>query len=109
MHAQFLNEFSQVVERIYASATNPAAWPETVRAMATLQRSPKATLLTATTAPQNGGFIFPHGLSETALQLWGTKYINDDIWVRKALEKNLLRQGNVMLTPDLLTFESVFR
>lgn len=99
---RLLDRFSGVVGGIYDAAINPEQWPSVVKTIADLHDCPQALLLTPGTAPRDGGFVFPHGISESTLQLWSTKYVHHDPWVRAALEKDLYHDGNVLFSEDLL-------
>jgi DNA-binding CsgD family transcriptional regulator/PAS domain-containing protein len=102
---RLLERFSNVVDCIYSAALDPQRWPKAVQAVAGLHGSPKANLLTPLASPREGGFIFSHGISESAIQLWGTKYVSHDIWAHKVLERKLMREGNVILGTELVTDE----
>ncbi len=59
----------------------------------------------------NGGFVFPHGISETAMLDWSTGYIDMDPWTQAGL-----RQGwearkvfiDTDLVPDQEFLDSLF-
>ena len=97
-----LDQFSNVVDGIYGAALSPNQWPAAVKQIADLHQCPKALLLTPSTSPRDGGFVFPHGLSEADLQLWAAKYVQHDPWVRAAIQKDVYYDGRVFFSEDLL-------
>ncbi|HZZ94344.1 MAG TPA: helix-turn-helix transcriptional regulator [Usitatibacter sp.] len=97
-----LEHFSRVVDRIYEAGLRPELWPRAVESIAGLHGCDKALLNTPSLSPASGGFVFPHGLSESTLELWGTKFVEHDPWVRAALEKDLFHEGTVVLGDDLV-------
>jgi DNA-binding CsgD family transcriptional regulator/PAS domain-containing protein len=105
IEGRLLDRFSSTVDRIYAAAVDPSLWPAAVQSIAELHQSPKANLLTPITSPKDGGFIFPFGISESAIQLWANKYVSHDIWAKRVLERRLMNEGNVILGPELVTDE----
>jgi DNA-binding CsgD family transcriptional regulator len=104
---RLLERFSTTVERIYAASLNPSLWPDAVKAVAQLHGSPKANLLTPTTPPARGGFIFPTGFAQSDIELWGEKYVEHDIWAHRVVERNLAVEGNVILGSELVTEEEL--
>lgn len=106
-----LHCFSRVVESIYDAALEPARWPDTVAHIAHLHGSDKALLFTPILAPGDGGFAFPHGISETAMLDWGSRYIQHDLWTREGMGRDLAPGEAVIdtdLVPDDTLLESVF-
>ena len=67
----------------------------------------KGLLFTPYVPPQNGGLIFPAGLSEDTLQLWGTRYIEHDIWSRRVHERSLWKAGEVLLDEQMVAQEEL--
>ncbi|HSN19363.1 MAG TPA: helix-turn-helix transcriptional regulator [Usitatibacter sp.] len=98
-----LRRFSATVDKMYAAALEPSRWPDAVSSIAALHASPKANLLTPTTSPAEGGFIFSVGFSPADIELWGQKYFAHDIWARRVMERGLAREGNVILGSELVT------
>ena len=105
MDGHMLEQFSRVVDSIYAAALRADLWPIAIEGIARLQASPKANFLTPMTVPAHGGFIFPYGLSESALETWDAKYRDDDVWFQAAARKGLLGLGQVLLNDDMMSKE----
>src|SRR5688572_17639244 len=89
--------FSELVHQIYEAAIYPERWSELMATIAASFGTEKGLLFTPYVAPQNGGFIFPAGISEDTLQLWATSYIDLDIWAKGGMERDLWRTGNVLI------------
>jgi len=102
MQARHLRQFSLAVGTIYDAALEPSRWPEAVRQIAGLHATDKALIFTPVLAPQDGGFVFPHGLTEQVLQEWGTKYITHDVWTQAGIARGLGADGTAVLDTDLV-------
>lgn len=98
---------SELIHLIYGAAFHPEQWSTVVASIAASLNSSKAFLFTPYLAPQHGGFVFPFGFDEVAIQLWATTYIKHDIRAAQLREKGLLRDGVVVLDEDLVPQEQV--
>ena len=107
MPATQLEQFSVLVHQIYAASAEPSRWPETVGAVAQAMGAMQAVLFTPYVGPGCGGLMFPWRVEEKDLILWGTKYINHDIWSQSAQRKGLWAAGAVILDEDLVTQEEL--
>jgi len=96
-------ELSQLLHRIYEAAVDPRQWTEAVAAVAASLQAHKGMLFTPYLGPQDGGLVFPWNLSETDLQLWGTRFMAHDIWSNAGLECGFWqREGAVCADGDLV-------
>lgn len=93
----------EVIGRIYDGALQPEAWSGIVRAIVEFVGGAKGLILTSTTRPDQGGFVFPYGLSESALQQWADRYIEHDLWTQAGVRKNVFREANVVLDEELVS------
>lgn len=98
-----LQRFSAFVQQIYEGCTDPLAWTRIVALLADHLEAEKGLLLTPFDAPDHGGFVFPHGISQSYIALWKTRYLPEDLWARRAAERGLLQTGNVVLARDIVT------
>ncbi len=101
-------QFSTVVETIYDAAVNPSQWPGAVQAIAELHGRDKAMLFTPTSAPADGGFVFPHGIPQEFLVEWATRYIEHDLWMQAGIRRRTAL-GEPVIDSDLVAdheFES---
>jgi DNA-binding CsgD family transcriptional regulator/PAS domain-containing protein len=102
-----LERFNALVHQIYEGATDIAAWTHIVSAVADYLEAEKGLLLTPFDPPGKGGFIFPHSISQQHIALWKSRYLPEDVWARRAAERNLVYEGNVVLGRDLVTDEEL--
>lgn len=93
---------SDVAHLIYDASVHPERWNGVVAAIAASFGSSKGLLFTPFIAPQHGGLIFPAGIDESALQLWGSSYIDKDIWAQRAQARGLWRTGAVLRDQELV-------
>lgn len=93
---------SDLVHLIYDASVRPQRWNEVVAAIAASFGSSKGLLFTPFLAPQHGGLIFPAGIDEAALQLWASRYIDQDIWAQCAQARGLWRAGTVLLDDEMV-------
>ena len=96
------NHLSDLVHQIYDASVHPERWNAVVAAIAASLGSTKGLLFTPFLAPQHGGLLFPAGIDEAALQLWGSSYIEHDIWAQRAQAHGQLRVGEVMVDDDIV-------
>ncbi len=109
MAVRALERFSETVDAIYAASLNPELWQNAVGAIAQQHRAPMANLLTPTTAPPEGGFIFSVGIPESALQLWGSKFVAHDVWAQRVVKDKLAVEGAVFTGSELVADDELER
>lgn len=93
---------SGLVHQIYEASVHPERWNDAVAAIAASFGSTKGLLFTPYMAPQHGGLIFPYGISEATLQLWGSSYIDHDIWAKTVQMRQLWSDGAVWLDDEMV-------
>ena len=93
-----------LIGRIYDASLDARAWPQVVTDIASLQDTDKALLFTPTHLPTQGGFVFPVGISESAMQQWADCYAPHDVWTR-AVKLKGLAEGDVATDEDLVPHE----
>jgi DNA-binding CsgD family transcriptional regulator/PAS domain-containing protein len=87
---------------IYAASAEPARWHEAVAAIAHAMKAVQVLLFTPYVGPANGGFFYPWGIQERDLVLYGTKYIDHDLWAQSAQRKGLMQEGVVAFDHELV-------
>ncbi len=102
-----LERFNSLVHLIYEGATDISAWSRIVSAVANHIDAEKGLLLTPFDAPGKGGFIFPHGITQQHIELWKSRYLPEDLWARRMVERGLFYEGNVILGRDIATNEEL--
>ena len=95
-------ELSALVHQIYEAVAHPENWPDVVGAIAGSLNAHCGCLFTPYTRPSEGGFVYPAGMDESHVLLWGTKYLDYDLWSKSAAEKNLWDEGSVLLDEQLV-------
>nr|WP_298720496.1 helix-turn-helix transcriptional regulator [uncultured Steroidobacter sp.] len=102
-----LERFNTLVHQIYEGATDSSAWGRIISGIAEYLDAEKGLLLTPFDAPDKGGFIFPHGIGQQHIALWKSRYLPEDLWARRIVERNLFFEGNVILGRDIVTDEEL--
>jgi len=102
-----LEQFSGLVHQIYAASAEPGRWSDTVGAIAQAMGAIRALLFTPFVGPGSSGLLFPWRIEESALAVWGSRYINHDIWAQSAQHKGLWQEGMVALDQDLVSQEEL--
>ncbi len=102
-----LERFNALVHQIYEGATDISAWSRIVSAVADHLEAEKGLLLTPFDPPDKGGFIFPHGIGQQHIELWKSRYLPEDFWARRMIERGLFYEGNVILGKDVATDEEL--
>jgi DNA-binding CsgD family transcriptional regulator/PAS domain-containing protein len=97
-----LKRFSELIHQIYASSTDSKRWHETVAVVGQAFRARQAVLFTPYISPVQGGLMFPWQVAEQDLVMYGTKYIDHDLWAQSAQRKGWVRGGMVALDEDLV-------
>ena len=97
-----MRSFSVLIDRIYQGATDPGVWPEIIQDIAAWIKAPKIILFTPQIVPADGGFLFPHGISQRFYELWPTRHKPMDLWVERAVERNFVVQGKVGVGEELV-------
>jgi len=98
-----------IIGRIYDAALEARLWPEVVADIARLQCSDKALLFTPAHVPDDGGFSFPVGISESAMQRWASHYVQEDVWFQAIASRGFLAEGNVVTDDEIVPHEELLR
>jgi DNA-binding CsgD family transcriptional regulator len=94
-----------LLDHVYRGAVDSQAWPGIVEHVARFFDCARARLFTGLLPPERGGLGISYGVPEAALQHWAARYIQYDIWMKVALEKQLFREGAAVLDWDLVPEE----
>lgn len=101
------DDLHSLVHLIYEGATDPTAWAGILARMARYVEAEKALLLTPFDSPERGGFIVPFGIPQHHIDLWNSRYLPEDLWARRLIERDLFQEGVVVLGADLATREEL--
>ena len=102
-----LARLSELIDTIYQGATDPSRWDVVLASIANWVGPARGLLFTPLNSPDNGGFYFNYGTPEPMMQLWGTRYQPQDIWAIRAIECGLMKEGNVMISDEFVSFEEL--
>ena len=97
-----LTLLSDLLHLVYAGSAEPARWHEAVAGIAKAMRAVQVLLFTPYVGPAHGGFFYPWGIQERDLVLYGTKYIDHDLWAKSAQRKGLMQEGMVAFDHELV-------
>lgn len=101
-----LTRLSELIGLIYEGATDPGRWAkDIVPALAEYIQAPQCYLFTPVHTPQNGGYMFFHGITQNQIDLYASRHQGEDVWVAAVAEKNLAFEGNVILGDELIPRE----
>lgn len=100
-----LDQFDQVVHRIYSAAIAPSQWEQVVGDIARLFDASRALIFTWAHTPAQGGFLFTHNISQASLEYWAAKSIHEDPFVRAGVAKGRNVDGMANLDSDLVAHE----
>lgn len=105
-----LARLSELIGSIYQGATEPEHWNKVLPAISAWVGSPRCMILTPMLPADKGGFYFNNSVPEAFMQLYSTKYYAQDIWAIRAMERNLLYEGNVILSDEeVVSFDELSR
>lgn len=101
-----LVQFSDLIGLIYEGATDPGRWSkDIVPALAEYIQAPECFLFTVLHSPQNGGYMFYHGITQDQIDLYFNRHQGEDVWLAAVVEKKLGFEGNVILGEELIPRE----
>jgi DNA-binding CsgD family transcriptional regulator len=98
-----------LVGRIYDAALDAHVWPEVVAKIAGLQGAEKALLFTPVHPPADGGFNFPVGISQAAMQEWADRYVAHDVWTVAVGRNGFDKDGQVFTDEDLVPHDELLQ
>lgn len=103
-----LTRLSDVIGLIYEGATDPGRWTQDILPVVTQYiQAPACALFTPFQMPQDGGFVFIHGMSQEQMDLYVTRYQAEDIQSQTAAAKGLIFEGSVIVDTDIMPREQL--
>lgn len=100
------DDVARVVALLYDAAAGLESWPDALRAIADLAKSPSAILFTPTLPPDHGLFL-GHGLDPAVFESYGAYYHAKDVWFASG-QRNRLYQGGMIATGEELVPKTEF-
>lgn len=104
-----LGDLSELIDHIYQGATDPSRWPAIVSAVADWTEASRALIFTPEHPLDAGGFNFSHAVPDDFMQLWATRYHQEDVWGQRAAAQGLLREGNIVVSDELIPLDELSR
>jgi len=105
-----LARLSNLIGLIYEGATDSSRWTtDILPAIAEYIQAPECILFTTSHTPQNGGYFFIHGIAQDHIDLYLSKYVHTDVWLRAGAERNLFFDGNITIGEELVPREQLLQ
>lgn len=98
---------SGLIDAIYQGATEPARCNAILKEIAGWIGARFGLLFTPLHPPEKGGFYFNHGIPESVMQLWGTRWQGENIMANTVVERGLFVEGEVLRGEDVVPFEQM--
>jgi len=102
-----LARLSALIDSIYQGATEPEYWNTILPRIADWVSARSGLLFTPMHPPEKGGFYFNHGIPESVMQLWSTRWHGEDILANTALQRGLFVEGSAYIGEDIVPFEQM--
>lgn len=102
MRAEIVEEFSDVVEAIYAASMKPSDWPSCLEKIAHLHQAERSALMTLSRPVDDAGQIIAFNFSTDIQRTWNEQFAAIDPWVANSIRKGLLVEGNSFTGEELI-------
>lgn len=104
-----LARLSELIDEIYKGATEPDCWNAILPKIADWVSARFGLLFTPLHTPEKGGFYFNHGIPESVMHLWSTRWQGEDIVANTVVQRGLFIEGTVLLGEEVVPFEQMHR
>ncbi len=98
---------SELIGAIYDAALEPGHWNRVLPEIASWINARLGLLYTPLHTPEAGGYYFNHGIPESVMHLWATKWHNQDELINIAVQRGLIVDGTALRGEDVLPFEQI--
>ncbi|HEY0956408.1 MAG TPA: hypothetical protein VGE36_16735, partial [Roseateles sp.] len=96
-------EFAQLLDMVYEASMAPLQWPQALARAADWLGASRALLFTPGAAVDADGFFYSHGVSAEEMTIWSSRYVGQDFWTARVLERSLAYEGSIFRDGDLST------
>jgi DNA-binding CsgD family transcriptional regulator len=97
------NQFlSDLVHQIYDAGVHPERWSQVVAEIAASFNTDQGLLCTPYLGAQHGGLYFVVGIEEEYVQLYGTHYVDQNIWNQRMEERGMWIEGRVYTGDEIV-------
>ena len=102
-----LARLGELIDNIYQGATEPDCWNAILPKIADWVGAKFGLLFTPLHPPDNGGFYFNHGIPESVMHLWSTRWHGEDILANAVVQRGLFIENRVLLGEEIVPFEQM--
>lgn len=96
-------EFARLLEVVYEASMAPQQWPQALACAAEWLGASRALLFTPGAAVDADGFFYSHGVSAEEMTIWSSRYVAQDFWTERVVQRGLVYEGSVFRDGDLST------
>lgn len=104
-----LAQLSELIDSIYHSATKPTHWKTVLPQIADWVGASKALLFTPQHPPEKEGIFFNHGIPDSVMYLWATRYVDEDVMTKAAAESGIFNEDGAVYTGEEILPVEVYR
>lgn len=104
-----LARLSELIDEIYRGATEPDCWNRILPKVADWVNARAGLLFTPMQSPEKGGYYFSHGIPESVMHLWSTRWLGQDVLANTVQQRGLFVEGMVLRGEDVLPQEEIRR
>ncbi len=94
-------EFAQLLDLVYEASLEPTRWPQALARAADWLGASRSLLFTPGAAIDADGFFYSHGVSAEEMTIWSSRYVGQDFWTARAVERGLAYEGGIFRDSDL--------
>jgi DNA-binding CsgD family transcriptional regulator len=100
-------EFAHLLDLVYEASLEPQRWPQALAHAASWLGASRSLLFTPGAAIDADGFFYSHGVSAEEMTIWSSRYVGQDFWTARVVERGLVYEGSVFRDADLSTREEL--
>lgn len=100
-----LAQLGGLIDRIYQAAMEPHLWNFILPEISEWVGARFGLLFTPLHTSANGGFYFNHAIPEYVMELWATRWKNEDVISQRGIQQGMFVEGNVATGEQIIPFE----
>lgn len=100
-------EFARLLDVVYEAALQPQQWSLALEHASRWLSASRALLFTPGAAIDVNGFFYSHGVSAEEMTIWSSRYVGQDFWTARVVERGLAYEGSIVRDGDLSTREEL--
>jgi DNA-binding CsgD family transcriptional regulator len=102
-----LPAYDDLLHRVYDSALQPSAWPDTLEAVAKMFGARRVALWTFMHGVENGGICFTYNLDQSVMEAWAQVSPAEDPFVQVVVTRKLLVDGTAYTGDEMVPREQL--